>query len=263
MGEIPLQKSPQGYLSLGDSYIRHTDTITEDCPSTTSYREFEKIVDDIIMHSDTVEGAFQRICSILSQCNKNGLVFNSEKFRFARREADAISRCKHLHMFYVSVGQTMVADKDYDFSQLLEVVHVVINLVNSDTEANTMSWNIIFKAMQEDGTMLKLMDHIQRGMPDSGLELDKTLREYHRFCHDLHMVNGVLCYRDCIMLPAALRGKVLEGIHAAHQGVSGMAGRIAETVFWPEINPDIINTRGSCMQAFQSPHRARTTPSRC
>ena len=131
MGEIPLQKGPQGYLSLGDSYIRHTDTITEDCPSTTSYREFEKIVDDIIMHSDTMEGAFQRIRSILSQCNKNGLVFNSEKFRFARREADAISRCKHLHMFYVSVGQTMVADKDYDFSQLLEVVHVVINLVNS------------------------------------------------------------------------------------------------------------------------------------
>ena len=145
----------------------------------------------------------------------------------------------------------MVADKDYDFSQLLEVdlevVHVVINLVNSDTEANMMSWNIIYKARQEDGTMLKLMDHIQRGMPDSGLELDKTLREYHRFCHDLHMVNGVLCYRDCIMLPAALRGKVLEGIHASHQGVSGMAGRIDETVFWPEINPDIIDTRGNCM----------------
>ena len=39
-----------------------------------------------LANSDTVEGAFQSICSILSHCNKNGLVFNAEKLRFARRE---------------------------------------------------------------------------------------------------------------------------------------------------------------------------------
>ena len=61
------------------------------------------------------------------------------------------------------------------------------------------------------------------------------------------MVSGVLCYRDRIVIPAALRGQVLTGIHAAHQGVSRMAGRIDETVFWPGINPDIVRTRGSCM----------------
>ena len=46
------------------------------------------MVDDIITHSDTVEGAFQRICSIMSQCNKNSLVFNVEKIRFTRREVE-------------------------------------------------------------------------------------------------------------------------------------------------------------------------------
>ena len=28
-----------------------------------------------------------------------------------------------------------------------------------------MLWDVIHKATQEDGTMLKLMDHIRRGMP--------------------------------------------------------------------------------------------------
>ena len=70
MGKDPLQKSPSG-----DSYSRYTDTIMEDYPSTTSGRDFEKIVDNIITHSDMVEGAFERICSIKSYCNKNGLVF--------------------------------------------------------------------------------------------------------------------------------------------------------------------------------------------
>jgi hypothetical protein len=37
---------------------------------------------------DTVEGAFERICSILSHCIKNGLVFNAEKFKFARMEVE-------------------------------------------------------------------------------------------------------------------------------------------------------------------------------
>ena len=111
--------------------------------------------------------------------------------------------------------------------------------------------NIVHKATQEDGTMLRLMDHIQRGMPDSGLELDKDLREFHRYRDDLHMVDGVLCYRDRIVVPAALRGQVLAGIHPAHQGFSGMAERIDETIFWPEINPDILRTRGSCMTCIR------------
>ena len=68
-------------------------------------------------------------------------------------------------------------------------MHVAINLVNSDTEVNMMSWDVVHQATQEDGTMLKLMDHIQHGMPDSGLELDKMLREQNRFNHNLHVMD--------------------------------------------------------------------------
>ena len=57
-------------------------------------------------------------------------------------------------------------------------------------------WDVIHKATQEDGTMLKLIDYIRHGMPNSGLEMDKLLREYNRFCQDLHLVYGVLCYRS-------------------------------------------------------------------
>ena len=159
-------------------------------------------------------------------------------------------------MLYVSVGQTMIAAQDDVLRELLEIdledVHIAINLVNSDAEVNMMSWDVVHRATQEDGTMLKLIDPIQRGMPDSGLDLDKTLREYHRFRHNLHVVDG-----DHMVVPAALRAQVLEGIHAAHEWVSGMVGRIDETVFWPGINPDIIKTRGDCMTCVRA---APSTP---
>ena len=61
------------------------------------------------------------------------------------------------------------------------------------------------------------------------MELDKVLREFHRYRHDLHIVDGVLCYSNLIVVPAA--AALQAGIHAAHQGVSGMAKRIDESVF--------------------------------
>jgi hypothetical protein len=42
-----------------------------------------------------------------------------------------------------------------------------------------------------------------------------------------------------------------DGIHAAHQGVSGMTERIDKTVFWPRINEDIIKTRGGYMTSLR------------
>ena len=40
----------EGFLSSGDSYIKHTDMIIDDCPSTTPDRDFEKIADNIITY---------------------------------------------------------------------------------------------------------------------------------------------------------------------------------------------------------------------
>ena len=49
---------------------------------------YEKIVDDIIQWSETMEQAFFRICSLLSHCNKNGMVFSPDKFVFAKETVE-------------------------------------------------------------------------------------------------------------------------------------------------------------------------------
>jgi hypothetical protein len=88
------------------------------------------------------------------------------------------------------------------------------------------------------------MDHIRRGMPDSGLELDKSLRKYHRFCHKFHVVDGVLLYRDPIVVPV---NQGPDRNPRQSPWVLGMAGWINETVFWPGIIADLIKTRGGFM----------------
>ena len=66
----------------------YTDTIFENYPLTSAEKDFEKIFDDVITWLESIKGAFNRICSILSHCNKNGLVFNPTKFRFAKQEVE-------------------------------------------------------------------------------------------------------------------------------------------------------------------------------
>ena len=60
------------------------------------------------------------------------MIYNPGKLPSA---ADAISRCRPLHMLYVSVDQERVADSDGELREFLEPdiedIHVAINLVNS------------------------------------------------------------------------------------------------------------------------------------
>ena len=66
----------------------YTDAMLENCPSTSTEKDFQKIIDNVITWSTSITVAFNRICSIFSHCNKNGLVFNPTKFRFAKQEVE-------------------------------------------------------------------------------------------------------------------------------------------------------------------------------
>ena len=85
-GRFPYARAPQGYGSSNDGYTQRTDTILRNCPEKPEKKDYDKIVDDIIQWSDTVEQSFIRICNILAHCSRAGMVFNPTKFYFAKEE---------------------------------------------------------------------------------------------------------------------------------------------------------------------------------
>ena len=109
--------------------------------------------------------------------------------------------------------------------------------------------------------MIKLVEMIYRGFPQQSYDIAEDLKPFYKFRHDLHVVGGIVCYKDRIVIPTMLRQQVLEAIHAAHQGGSGMISRVEDSVFWPGITPDIIRTRGRCMTcARDAPSQPAGTP---
>ena len=51
---------------------------------------------------------------------------------------------------------------------------------------------------------------------------------------------------DRVVVPKVLRKEVLQILHTGHYGVSGMGMRARETMFWPRMNQDILQTRELC-----------------
>ena len=94
--------------------------------------------------------------------------------------------------------------------------------------------------------MHELRDLIENGLPEFRNDLPVALREYHQFRDDLFTVDGVIVYKDRVVIPPALRPEILATLHAAHQGVSSMISRAEAAVFWPGMTPAIKSFRSEC-----------------
>jgi hypothetical protein len=119
----------------------------------------------------------------------------------------------------------------------------------------------LYEVANEDPVLVKLMEVVLRGFPQSSYNVDKELKQYHKFRHDLHVAEELVCYKDKIVIPAKMRPQVPETVQHGHQGVSSMISRVEDTVFWPGISTDIIKTRGSCLTCVRdAPSQSAGTP---
>ena len=71
-------------------------------------------------------------------------------------------------------------------------------------------------------------------------------KEYHQYRDKLYPRDGILMYDDRLVVPDSFKERVLDVLHAAHQGRSSMLHRAAQTVFWPGHTADIEKRREGC-----------------
>ena len=94
--------------------------------------------------------------------------------------------------------------------------------------------------------MCILQQYIENGLPEARDEVPSDIREFHQHREHLYTVNGVVTYKDRVVVPNNLRANILSTLHAAHQGVTMMTARAKTSVFWPGISRNIENNRKNC-----------------
>ena len=94
--------------------------------------------------------------------------------------------------------------------------------------------------------MRLLQETIEAGFPDHKDNVPHQIREYHKFRNFLSTVDGVVTYKERIVIPPSLRSDVFKPLHSAHQCINSMTARADISVFWPCITPQIEMMRTRC-----------------
>ena len=99
----------------------------------------------------------------------------------------------------------------------------------------------------KDPLLRRVRDALIRKAPEDLQHIDP----YYYNCRDqLHVVNGVVCYDEKVVIPTPLRKPLIELFHAIHPGQIGMLD-VSENAFWPRMKRDLIFKAQTCKACTQ------------
>lgn len=167
----------------------------------------------------------QRWALLLSQYDYE-LVFKAGK---ENKVADALSRLP-------------VIDDDADSSTPAEYIRLVESLGFSD-----ISFETIKDLTNKDVILKQVFTCVKFGWYN-----DVSLSEYATVKSDLSIYNGVILYRNRVIIPTELRCKVLQHLHVGHNGITAMKAEARSWVWWPKMDQDISELTKSCSICFKN-----------
>ena len=138
----------------------------------------------------------------------------------------------------------------------------MINAIQTDFEnLKAITWQRVRDETQKDSTMTKLMEILEQGFPPKKDFLPPSLAPFWEFRNSLYLCDGVVLYKDRVVVPQSLQFHILDVLHSAHQGVSAMTARAQASIFWPGITRMIQERRANCRTCNQiAPSHPRMPP---
>lgn len=202
-----------------------------------------------------------------------GLVWAVEKFQFylLMRKFDLVTDCKalsylftprsrpcsrierwvlRLQCFDYSIvhirGDQNVADilsrlsctqvEPFDSAEEIIVQHIAV----VDAKAVAVSWEELVRESRDDAEITNVFECLKQNSTES---LPVT---YRIVSSELCDVEGVLLRGDRIVVPVALRQRVLNLPHNGHPGVRMMKSFLRSAVWWPKLDADVESLVKSC-----------------
>ena len=120
---------------------------------------------------------------------------------------------------------------------------VIVASIHKEIENTmTITWEHLVSSTLKDKALSKLLHAIENDLEFT----DPLISQFNRYKEALYSYDGVVMYKDRVIVPEDLRPLVLQSLHAAHQGVSSMELRAHSLVFWPGMTRDIHQIRSNC-----------------
>ena len=102
----------------------------------------------------------------------------------------------------------------------------------------------IRKAGAKDDEYVAIIQHLHSGKST----LSSCISSYKTTIDEISEDNGLLLFRQRLLIPRQLRKEILKRLHSSHQGIERTQRRARQAVFWPGITSDIRSTVEACQQ---------------
>ena len=137
-------------------------------------------------------------------------------------------------------------DPDPEFDDVEEAARAYA--VTQADGVESVTWRRVNEAAAVDEECVALVRLIVDGFPDEKTVLPPALQKYWGMKEELYVVENVPFKGKKMLVPSTLRPQVLEGLHAANQGVTGMLANARDRFFWPGLDAAVRNVRLQCRQ---------------
>lgn len=121
-----------------------------------------------------------------------------------------------------------------------------VHLIYANLPCSNETLEEVRHETSRDPTSQKIIKCLQTGWPLSKKSLPDDLKEYWNHKSEISEGGGIILKDQRILIPFAMRGKILEKLHQGHPGIEKTKQRVRQTVFWPRINQDIENLVSKC-----------------
>ena len=126
------------------------------------------------------------------------------------------------------------------------------NSIHTDDPTAVITWKKLIKAANESPIYQVLYNLLISGAPPDKDSWPEEVQHYFKYRHSLLTIDGVVLFHDRPLIPLALRPAVLDHLHAANAGVTGMYARASSSVWWPNIREDLVALRASCKSCIKN-----------
>ena len=150
---------------------------------------------------------------------------------------------KHLHTAdALSRSPLIQLSPDNDFTEELELfIEEVVNtllLKNKSVEKVRVH-------QQEDEVCRNILMYCREGWPERHL-CPGSIRIYWQHQPNFTEKNILLLYNGRLLIPSSLRLKILDELHAGHQGINKTRMRANQSVWWPCMSREIADLVQNC-----------------
>ena len=118
----------------------------------------------------------------------------------------------------------------------------LVNSINFGREL-PLDFSVIASKTKEDAFLQNVMSFMTNGWPT---KMNKQYIDVYANQQDLELVDDCLLYQNRVVIPVAMKDRILKLLHANHAGIVKMKRLARQSVYWFGINSDIVDYVTAC-----------------